>query len=337
MSASADRDAARPSGWGPTSGPGITALGLAAARAVETSRADRLINDPFARALFEAADAELPMRIAWPDSAEPVSDAEALHLHGSRYIGLRTRFYDDELVTAVDQADVQQVVILGCGLDTRAFRLAVPTTVTLFELDQPGVLAYKKAVLTELNAQPSCHHVTVGADLREEWVTALLDAGFDRSSPSLWIAEGLLPYLTPDQQIGMLERITELSAQDSRLAFDRIVGDPTADGRLDTLTKRSGIDMRRLLAAGDLAATRPFLERHGWRVTERPTSKLAGRYGRDLTDPFSPSARTAKPSEPPWLDTVFTTARLIDSPRPVELRAAGDKPTGPESSGVPNL
>ncbi len=127
-------------GWDVSDGPGVTALGLAAARAVETSRADRLIEDPFARPLFEAAGMDLPMLVQWPDPASPVSDSHALHLHGSRYIGLRTRFYDAAIAGAARAA---QGVLLGAGLDTRAFRLDLSDSFRLFELDQLGVLEYK--------------------------------------------------------------------------------------------------------------------------------------------------------------------------------------------------
>lgn len=103
----------------PFSGPGVTALGLAAARSVESGRPDRLIDDPYARRLFEVAGSRLPMRVDWPRDAEDVTDAEKLHLHGSRYVGVRTRFYDDVLQSALAHG-VRQAVLLGAGLDTRA-------------------------------------------------------------------------------------------------------------------------------------------------------------------------------------------------------------------------
>ena len=90
----------------------MTALCLTAARGEETGRPDRLIEDPYARALFEAADADLPMLVDWPEPGDPVSDAEARHLHGSRYIGLRTRFHDDAL-TAATRAGAANGVRLG--------------------------------------------------------------------------------------------------------------------------------------------------------------------------------------------------------------------------------
>jgi methyltransferase (TIGR00027 family) len=138
--------------WEIASGPGITALGLAAARAVESGTDDRLIDDPFAAAFVDAADTELPMLTEWPKAGTAVSDQHALHLHGSRYTGLRSRFYDDWLVAASSEG-VRQIVILGAGLDARAYRISWPPGTVVLEVDQPGVLAFKESVLTELGAR----------------------------------------------------------------------------------------------------------------------------------------------------------------------------------------
>jgi methyltransferase (TIGR00027 family) len=294
--------------WDIAAGAGVTALGLAAARSVESGRTDRLIEDPYARALFEAADADLPMLVDWPEDESAVSDAQALHLHGSRYIGLRTRFYDEALVAAA-LAGVEQSVLFGAGLDTRAFRLDLPEDFALFELDQAGVLDFKRETLDALGTGPRCRLSSIGIDLREDWPAALLDRGFDPARPTAWIAEGLLPYLPPEAQVELLGRIHELSAPGSSLWFDRIAGDPATGDRLRDLTERSGIDMECLLASGEAGDLAGFLREREWLVVEAPTTELAERYGRDLSDPFG-SAGDSGPAEPPWLDTMFLSARL---------------------------
>ncbi len=291
--------------WDIASGAGVTALGLAAARCVESGRDDRLIEDPYARGLFLATGASLPMRLDWPAAGESVSAAEALHLHGSRYIGLRTRFYDDVLLAGAG-AGISQAVILGAGLDTRAFRLAMPAAFTVFELDQPELLRFKAAALAEQDAHPRCRHAGIGIDLRDDWPTKLRAHGFVPGLATAWIAEGVLPYLQPDAQLGLIDRIRALAAPGSTLAFDRIVGDPTTGSRLEALSARSGIEMQRLLARGEAPDLAGVLRNGGWTVDERPTRALAARYGRDLGDPFSDGHD--RPSEPPWLDTMFTIA-----------------------------
>ena len=293
-------------GWDISTGPGVTALGLAAARSVESGRPDGLIEDPFARALFTAAGADLPMRLDWPGPGETVSDTEKLHLHGSRYIGVRTRFYDDLLLDAA-AGGVRQVVALGAGLDTRAHRLALPAELRLFEVEQEAVLAYKRRVLDELGAHPRCDHVAVGADLRADWTAALQTAGFDPTVPTAWTAEGLLAYLDADAQAVLLASLAGRSAPGSVVGFDRIAGTAETRTQLRDLSERSGIDMDALVpdaADRDLTAQ---LRDSGWTVQELPAARLADGYGRDLADPFSAPEDGTPP--PPWLPTVFATVR----------------------------
>jgi methyltransferase (TIGR00027 family) len=293
--------------WDIASGAGITALGLAAARSVESGRPDRLIEDPFARTLFDAARADLPMLVDWPGPGVSISDTEALHLHGSRYIGLRTRYYDDALLAAARDG-LTQGVLLGAGLDTRAFRLDLPADFHLFELDQPGVLEFKSATLQDLAAEPRCSHSSIGIDLREDWPAALQAAGFEPRRPTVWVAEGLLAYLPPEAQSGLVSAIHDLAARGSVLVLDRIAGDPAAPDRLKALSERSGIDMEGLLANGDSSDVAASLSAKGWIADEEQTAIVADRYGRDLGDPL-PDGPDPRPSEPPWLDTVFLRAR----------------------------
>ena len=143
-----------------------TAVGVAALRAYESSRPDRLFEDPYAAAFAEAGRAALPR----------TEDGHA-RLGALMYpqVVVRTRFFDDYLLGG----GCTQVVLLAAGLDARAFRLAWPPGTRLFELDLPEVLAFKDDVLAAHGATPACERVVVPADLREDWATALREAGFD--------------------------------------------------------------------------------------------------------------------------------------------------------------
>jgi O-methyltransferase involved in polyketide biosynthesis len=76
----------------------------------------------------------------------------------------------------------RQVVLLGAGLDTRAFRLELPSDLPWFEVDRP--FPAKKALLAAETAR---------CDRR---VQSFVDAGLDPSADTLWVAEGLFFYLT---------------------------------------------------------------------------------------------------------------------------------------------
>ena len=98
------------------------------------------------------------------------------------------------------------MVILAAGLDSRAYRLPWPDGTTIFELDQPQVLDFKREVLTEQGAEPNAERREVAVDLRDDWPQALRDSGFDAAKPSAWIAEGLLIYLPAAAQRAAVHR-----------------------------------------------------------------------------------------------------------------------------------
>ncbi|QFZ20011.1 SAM-dependent methyltransferase [Saccharothrix syringae] len=275
---------------------GFTALAAAAGRAVETSRPDRLAVDPFAADFVAAAHPPVPLPTRWPDEGAELTQQEVLLLLGANYVGLRTRFFDDRLVGA------RQVVLLGAGLDTRAFRLAWPDGAVVFELDQPAVLEFKASVLT---APPRCTRVPVGVDLARDWAAALLAAGFDRSAPTAWLAEGLLQYLSPAAENALVTAVDALSAPGSALAVERALdlGDPA---RLREGAERAGVRVDRLVRSGprdDLAA---WLRDRGWHARDVPLDEVAAHYDRPLLHPrlvgdLPPGARQPTPAG-------FTTA-----------------------------
>ncbi|MEM8642857.1 MAG: SAM-dependent methyltransferase [Cyanobacteria bacterium P01_G01_bin.54] len=180
----------------------FTARMMAAMRARETSRGDRLFNDPYAKKLagedaFQAVDTQLSLR----DQA---------------YVAVRTRFFDDVLT----HSQLGQFVLLGAGLDTRAYRIPWAPEVEVYELDQAEVLAYKADSLKDV--VPSCKHHLIAADLTQPWVEKLLAAGYDSTAPSLWLIEGLLMYFSETQVHRLLESVSQLSTHSSQLGLDLI-------------------------------------------------------------------------------------------------------------------
>jgi methyltransferase (TIGR00027 family) len=289
------------------SGVGLTALASAAGRAVETSRPDRLIDDPRAAAFVAAANSPVPLPVRWPAPDAVLSDREVLLLHGAGYVGLRSRFCDDQL----RGAGVGQVVVLAAGLDARACRLDWPADTRLFEIDQPPVLEFKDAVLRAQGAVARCVRTAVGVDLRDDWAGALTAAGFDPDVPSVWVAEGLLQYLPADAERALFERIDALSAPGSHLVVERSVnlaGLAGGDhGRLREISERTGIAMDRLVDAEARPDPGAWLAEHGWTVTEQPVTAIAEHYRRDLADPGLPRA-AAKPAAAPSVSTSFLRA-----------------------------
>lgn len=186
---------------------GATAHWTAAARALENERPDRLFSDPWAQAL--AGD----IGTAWMAGRPPESLLP---------IVLRTRYFDDRLLEAVQEHGLRQVVLAAAGLDTRAYRLVWPAGVRLFELDQAEVLLCKQLALAGAGAQPACERITAAADLAGSWRQALVEAGFNPAQPAAWLLEGFLFYLSSEQLVCVLEEVTALAAPGSWLGFDII-------------------------------------------------------------------------------------------------------------------
>ena len=205
-------------GWDVTSSVGTTAVAVAAIRALISSRPEALISDPYAQPLVDAVGVEVYRSLA---AGTPFED-EAAARYGQAVtdgIALRTQFFDDFLLEAT-RSGLQQIVVLACGLDTRPQRLNWPRGVTIYELDQPGVVEFKVQTLAELGVANQATVHSIGVDLREGWDTILRDHGFDHAEPTAWIAEALLPYLPAQAQGRVLDSITELSSAGSRLAVD---------------------------------------------------------------------------------------------------------------------
>jgi len=206
--------------WNLASSVGATATMVAAARAAATRRPRPVLTDEYAEPLVRAVGLDVFTKLA---SGELDSDDLEQDVAFPRMVdtfAARGRFYDDYFAAA-GKAGVRQVVIVASGLDARPYRLSWPAGTTVYELDQPEVIAFKTATLSEIGAAPTAELRTIGIDLREDWPAALQDAGFDPAQPTAWLAEGvLIGFLPPEAEVRLLDSITPLSAEGSRFAAD---------------------------------------------------------------------------------------------------------------------
>jgi methyltransferase (TIGR00027 family) len=185
-----------------------TALLVAALRAEESKRPDRLFEDPFAdRLAGDAGRAALRSYRAAVGASIPI-------------IEVRTRWFDEALLRA-EAAGSRQFVSLAAGMDSRAYRLPWNEEVRLFELDQPGMLELKARALAD--AAPRCDRRAVAVDLAGDWANALETHGFSRALPTTWLIEGILQYLEASVVQSLFAKIDALSAPASTLLYD-VVG-----------------------------------------------------------------------------------------------------------------
>ncbi len=280
--------------WAITELVGATALGVAASRAVETAGADPLIRDEFARILVSSAGPAWARltdpALAWLDGDE---HGRRVHRLGVDYQAVRTLFFDGYFADAV-RAGIRQVVILAAGLDSRAYRLSWPADTAVYEIDQPKVLEYKTAILQSHGAVPSAARRPVPVDLRDDWPAALAAAGFERSQPTAWLAEGLLPYLSSDAQDRLFEMFTALSAPGSHVAVE--VFGMNSNGntqRWRRMRERLGLDVNveaLTYHEPDRSDAAQWLAGHGWQVHAVNNRQEMARLGRPVPEELSDEA-----------------------------------------------
>ena len=204
--------------WDITTSVGSTALFVATARALEAQKPDPLAVDPYAELFCRAVGGPAADVLDGKEPDHPLK-TDDFGEHFVNFQGARTRYFDEYFRRAAD-AGVRQVVILAAGLDSRAYRLDWPAATTIFELDRPQVLDFKREVLSGHGDQPRAERREIAVDLREDWPQALRDNGFDAAMPSAWIAEGLLIYLPASAQEQLFTGVDGLAGHGSHVAIE---------------------------------------------------------------------------------------------------------------------
>lgn len=293
--------------WDLANSVGATATMVAAARAAATRRPQPVINDPYAEPLVRAVGLDVFNRIA---SGELDLDGAGIPRMTDTFAA-RARFYDDYFAEAT-AAGIRQVVIVAAGLDSRAYRLTWPAGTTVYEIDQPEVIAFKTATLSKIGAQPKTAHRTVGIDLRQDWPAALRAAGFDPAQPTAWLAEGvLIGFLPPEAEVRLLDNVIALSAKGSRFAADYGTVAGTSEEaqqqaqQATEVWRKHGLDLdiAGLTYPGEHTDVAAHLEAHGWLASRSSLAEL-------FVDAGLPELDDADQAEPPSATIGFVRAVL---------------------------
>jgi methyltransferase (TIGR00027 family) len=192
----------------------MTAQGIAIARVLESSKPaeERICYDPLARQLIDPFYYLLGLLFAGYGERK-----------GPGVIGFlvaRCRYIDDYLQMCLD-AGIQQVVILGAGLDSRAYRFEnLKNQVKVFEIDHPATQSVKLIKLRKIFGTLPEHVTYVPVDFNEETLQKLFDFDYYRENKTLFIWEGVVHYLTPEAVDQTLDFIARNSCSGSRIIFD---------------------------------------------------------------------------------------------------------------------
>jgi methyltransferase (TIGR00027 family) len=250
---------------------GLTSRWVAANRALETEFPNRLYEDRLARPLAGNEGFALLAQTQVPRPGVPANTPEA-------YLSIRTRFFDDALVQAAQAGPLRQIAILAAGMDSRAFRLQWPPGTTVFEVDQADVIDYKEAVLSGLNATPSCSRCVVRANLEQDWTIPLIQAGFDPNSPAAFLVEGLLPYLDESAVELLIAALAALARPGSWLGLDVVTPELLSSPYMTTLLEK----LTQLGCPWRFGTAEPekLLARYGWEARAIMPGEPEANFGR---------------------------------------------------------
>ncbi|WP_440948580.1 class I SAM-dependent methyltransferase [Methanosarcina sp. T3] len=243
-----------------------TAEGMALVRAIEAQRPEgvRICYDPIARSLVN--------RIRFTLSKLVIdSGIYGLMFRGViEFITARERYIDDFLKACLSEG-LDQVVILGAGFDTRAYRIEGIEKTRVFEVDHPATQEVKLKRLRKV-IDPLPDHVTfVPMDFNTQTLGERLPAsGYDEQGKTLFIWQGVTMYLTSEGVDSTLVFITNHSRLGSAVIFDYFYSETLRDMKaVRWITRAIG---ERLIFGIDEGQIEPFLTRRGFRDIHNATT-----------------------------------------------------------------
>lgn len=257
----------------------LTAAGIAIARAVESEKPadERICYDPYARRFAPGWMVHLFGLFIKSGYAEWRGPG----VNG--FLVARERYIDDVLQKFLDEG-LEQLVILGAGYDSRAYRFDLAGKVKTFEIDHPATQPDKLAKLKAVFGKIPEHVCYVPIDFNTQTLEErLLESGYDPKRKSLFIWQGVSMYLTEQAVEATLAFVVNHSGPGSAIVFDYIYR-----GVLNGVHKHSEVSgMRRYrfmtgegltfgIAEGEIEA---FMKRHGFhQVKDANVDDLRGAY-----------------------------------------------------------
>ena len=199
-----------------------TAEGMAMIRSAESAKpeGERICYDPYA-IRFVRPEIIAQIRGQDPKNAEEARAVFERAFPGHRNSLLtRVRFFDDAVRREI-AGGMPQVVIIGAGFDSRAYRIEGIRNARVFEVDQEETQVIKKTYVAQIFGSLPSHVTYIPLDLRDgSLISSLAGAGFDRSKKALFVMEGLIYYLPPPLVHALLSEIAKGAGPGSCILFD---------------------------------------------------------------------------------------------------------------------
>jgi len=226
--------------------PTISAVPAAFFRALESIQPakKRILHDPYA-AQFLGGISKVLLHTRFLISGRLLHKMVNLALSriipgGTNYVIVRTRYIDDCLTQCIEDG-IEQLVIMGAGYDSRAFRFpALKDRVKVFEIDHPHGQSDKKEKVAKISGALPDHVTYVPVDFEKDKLDERLFAsGYDKNAKTMFIWEGVTVYLTEEAVYQTLDFVADNSCKGSSIVFDYIY-ETVVDGRM-----KEGQSMRR--------------------------------------------------------------------------------------------
>jgi len=254
--------------------PSRTALMIARQRAAhQLLDHGSILKDPFA------------MKILREDEKEVLqfSNAHPLASIGRLFTAARSRIAEDALSEAVERG-VRQIVILGAGLDTFAFRNPHGARrIRIYEVDHPATQAWKRQRLAEAQLALPPWLVLVPVDFeRNDLGKKLVTAGFQQNEPAFFLWLGVVPYLTQEAMISTLDYVA--SIQKSEVVFDYMEPPQACSEELRELLRQRTEQLEKVgerwASHFEPAAMAAILRSHGFRdIEDINIQEIKSRFG----------------------------------------------------------
>ena len=194
----------------------ITATGIAFARAMESTRSEgeRVCYDPFARHFINRAFFHFMKFFV------DIGYAEKRGPGVMGFLVVRDRYIDDYVQSCLDDG-LEQLVILGAGYDSRAYRFDQLRECRVLEIDHPATQQVKIEKVKQLLGSLPDHVVYVPIDFEQETLDKrLFESGYDERKKTLFIWQGVTQYLRPEAVDSTLAFVAHHSGEGSSIIFD---------------------------------------------------------------------------------------------------------------------
>ncbi|MCX6102082.1 MAG: SAM-dependent methyltransferase [Proteobacteria bacterium] len=183
---------------GPLKNISDTAFLVATYRAIESERPDALFKDPFASLLVGDHGRSIVNKMSGGKSQ-------------SWFLVARTSILDSWIIKLIENEKIDTVLNLAAGLDTRAYRLPLPTSLKWFDVDLPAILTHKEHILKSFS--PTCRFESIKLDLSDSIARSHFFKRVSRESKkTLVISEGFLMYLNPEQAANLATELSQYPA-----------------------------------------------------------------------------------------------------------------------------